>query len=201
MTTSTLAPIYPGVDGAFPGSALPSGTRIVAGYVGATDLPGPPDTPHIWTLHEWNSYEALDDTDLVRALPIYVHDFPGDPRQDAQNAVDAVTDLGWKPNLDRIIAWDAEQLIDPQYAQELYDNVYMIGRFLVMKYGPLSTTFQNPPAPGGTWLADYNFTFPPKVVPPNTVGVQWRAGNPWDRDVFGQFVWDRCGRGDRQLEP
>src|SRR5215469_6288160 len=158
MTTNPV--LYPGADSAAPGEPLPEGTKILAAYVGAPDLPGQPDARHVWTLPEWDLYfnpgSHLYGGPELRALPVYLHDYPGDPVADAANAADAMADLGWAMDRGRLIAWDAEMLVDPGYAQALADELDKRGARL-MKYGPGSTVFRNPAAPGGTWLADISY--------------------------------------------
>lgn len=192
-----------GADAAYPGNPLPAGTQILAAYVGATDLPGPPDTPHIWTRDEWNQYldpeSALYGGPDLRVLPIYVHDYPGDPAVLAQNAVDAVTDLGWAAGIGRLLVVDLETLVDPAYVSGLNQEVSLRG-FRLCKYGSYSTINQNSFVYGGTWGALW-VTRKPTILPPGTVGQQWHPGELWDLDVFSPFVYDNCGRGLRRSVP
>ena len=187
--------LYKGVDGAYPGTALPPGALIVAGYVGEEDLPGPPDTPHIWTTDEWNMYASLPS---VRLLPIYTHSYPGDPYVDADNAVDAVLELGWKPRIGRLIAIDLEILVDPPYVRSFGERLTYRG-FTGMPYGSAYYVDQNP-ALAGRWVAAYT-RYPPTVLPSGAMGIQWAAGTRWDSDLFSQFVYDNCGVGPRAQAP
>ena len=192
--------LYAGADASQPGNPLPPGTRIVAGYIGALDLPGQPDTPHIWTLDEWNLYldpaSQLYGGPELRALPIYVHDFPGIPETDAANAIDAVTDLGWSDRKSRIIAWDAEFLSDDAYAASLRRALHR-GGFRLMTYE--QTPLQDP-------STDFRWIFrilpaharPPRALPAGWDGWQWTFGARWDGDVFSAAVYDGCGRGPRR---
>lgn len=197
MTSTLIA----GADSDKPGQPLPSNALILAAYVAATDLPGQPDDVYTWTLANWNLY--LDpDSELyvpgLRPLPIFVHDYPGDPAILAQNAVDACSDLGWADNLGRLLVVDLETLVDPEYVSSLNHEIRARG-FRMMKYGSAGFVNQNPPVDGGTWMALLQ-NHEPTVLPAGTVGQQWRFGNVWDLDVFSRFVYENCGRGIRKVE-
>ena len=200
--------LYNAVDAAFPGHALPPLTDILMGYVGAKDLPGPPDTPHIWTKDEWNLYldpaSALYGGPQLRPLPIYTHDFAGDPAQDAENAVDAAVDLGWANTLGRLMLWDAEMLVDKLYTARLNVEVRVRG-FRLTKYGSLTTIEQDPPTDGGTIFAAWQKTKPQAIPPGLGVGWQWaspdQVGGFWDLSICSPFVYHNCGFGLRKPEP
>jgi hypothetical protein len=188
--------LYHGADASEPEIALPNGYRIVAGYIGALDLPGPPDTPHIWTVQEWNRF--LDQAGNVRALPIYTHDYPGNPSQDAQNADDAATDLGWDPdNGSRIMAWDSEFLSDNTYCAGLKRALNVRGwRLMTYERTPLQD-----PATDLRWIFNIQapFTKPPSKLPAGADGLQWSFAGKWDLDIFSQTVFDGCGIGPRHV--
>lgn len=188
-------PLYNGADAAFPGEPLPPGTQLLSAYVGLPGV-GRPDTPHVWTADEWNGY--IRSTPNLRVLPIYVHDYDnGDPIGDADNAVQAVLNLGWAPNMPgtsrRIIFLDYEILVDPDYVAAMERRVYDRG-FRPVPYGSSYFVRQNP-APYGYWDANYTFHRPTQL-PPGSVGVQYEPGT-WDLSVFGQLAWDGAGRGLR----
>lgn len=200
--------LYNGVDASTPGAPLPKGTTLLFGYIGAKDLSGQPDTPHIWTLTDWNRYLSPEG-DLyagpnVRPVPIYVHDYPGDPIADADNACDAMADLGWAMDLGRLLYWDAELLIDAQYTDALTVQCMKRGARLG-KYGSLSTIEHDPPVPGGTWFAAYQDQKPDAV--PANLGVAWQWASPtqvggaWDLTIATSFVYANAGRGIRRIEP
>lgn len=200
--------LYNGVDASTPGAPLPKGTSLLFGYVGAKDLTGRPDTPHIWTLDDWNQYLSPTGTHFagpwVRAVPIYVHDYPGDPKADANNACDAMADLGWAMNKGRLLYWDAETLIDPWYTEALAIECLNRGVRLG-KYGSISTIELDPPVPGGTWFAEYQTTRPTAI--PANLGVAWQWASPaqvggaWDRTVATSWVYANAGRGPRRVAP
>lgn len=194
-----MTTLYNGADTAAPGHPLPAGTKILCGYIGAHDLPGQPDALHVWTRAEWNQYldagSPLYGGPELRSLPIFVHDFPGDPVQLANNACDAAVDLGWAHRLGRLIAVDLETLVDAAYVSGLNKQIRARG-FRCMKYGSPSTINQNPATDGGTWMA-LLLAHRPSVLPPDTVGDQWRFGTEWDLSVFDKFVYDNCGVGPR----
>lgn len=199
---------YNAVDASHPGAHLPKGTSILFGYIGAMDLSGKPDTPHVWTLTDWNRYLSphgdLYAGPHVRPVPVYTHDYPGDPARDAQNAVDAMADLGWYDNVGRLLFWDAEALIDPWYTDALAVECMRRGVRLG-KYGELSTIESDPPVPGGTWFAKWQDTKPTAI--PASLGVAWQwasptqAGGDWDLSICSPFVYANAGRGVRHIEP
>lgn len=197
-----------GVDASQPGARLPKGVSILFAYIGAKDLSGQPDTPHIWTVDDCNRYLSpsgdLYGGPQLRIVPIYVHDYPGDPVADAQNACDAMQDMGWAMDRGRLLYWDAETLVDPQYTDAL--AVQCMKRGVRMgKYGSLDTIEQDPPVPGGTWFAKYQDQ-KPLVIPAN-LGVAWQWASPtqvggdWDLSICQSFVYANAGRGIRRLEP
>lgn len=195
--TSPIYPLHNGVDASRPGGPLPTGTEILAAYVGEPFEPGPPDTPHIWTAAEWNEYLTVDKD--LRVLPIYTHNFPGNATEDAKNAVDAVRALGWLPNLTgtsrRIIALDLELFEDPSYVSALGAGIEALG-FDWMPYNTNSTAFANPEGPVGHWVADLVMRAP-KSLGPGVAGVQYKFGTQWDYNVFSDRVYLGCGIGLR----
>lgn len=199
----TKAPaLYNGADSASPGQPLPAGTKILAAYVGAPDLPGQPDALHVWSIDEWNLYldpgSKLYGGPELRPCPIYLHDYRGNAAEDAANAIDAVMDLGWTDQKLRIIADDLETLVDPVYVSQLNQEYRMRG-FRMMKYGSSGFVNQNPPTDGGTWMALLTNRKPTTLPAGIAVGQQWHFGQPWDLNVFSQFVYDNCGRGPRKV--
>lgn len=194
---TTAPPLYTGADAAWPGPALPAGTAILAAYVGETFLPGAPDTPHIWTAAEWNDYIRVHPG--LRVLPIYTHNYPGDPAACAANAVNAVRALGWAPDMPgsqrRIIALDLEVLEDATYVAALEAEIGKHG-FDAMPYGSNGTVKANPEGLVGWWVADLVMTAP-RWLGPGVAGVQYRWGAQWDYNVFSQRVYDGCGVGPR----
>ena len=197
MSTPAAPPLYPGIDASTPGPLPPGPISIIAGYVGDDSLPGPPDTPHIWTTAEWN--ETLDATHgTARLLPIYTHNYPGDPKADAANAVSAVRAKGWAAGMTgdqrRIIALDLEIFVDRSYVAALETYIWDAG-FAAMPYGSNYYVLQNPPGVGW-WVADL-VARPPRYLGQGVQGVQWQFGTVWDRNVFSQRVLDGCGIGPR----
>lgn len=183
---------YNGADGAYPGAPLPAGTSILAGYVGELGQAGAPDTPHIWVKDEWNEY--LLRTPDLRPLPIYTHNYPGDPRECAQNAADAVRELGWRHRIGRLIVADLEELVDADYQNGLSAAIDAAG-FTMLPYQPLWAS-QSVGWTGPVWAPMLTRHRPRELSGP-LVGIQWRWGQDWDYDVFARSVYDRCGRGPR----
>lgn len=192
--------LYQGADGIKPGIPLPAGTKILCVYVGAFDLPDPPDAVHVWSVEECNLY--LDpDSPLyggpdLRVLPLFVHDFGADPAKVAANAADALLDMGWSDKLGRLIYLDVETLVDPVFVNGVDSELGRRG-FRLGKYGSAGYINRNPPVAGGTWMALLQRRRP-TILPPGTVGQQWAFGPQWDFDVFSQFVYDNCGQGLRR---
>jgi hypothetical protein len=136
----------------------------------------------------------------LRSLPIFVHDFPGDPVQLANNACDAAIDLGWTDKHGRLIAIDLETLVAPDYVHGLDTQITARG-FKMMKYGSAAYINQNPPTRGGTWIALLTAHRPAQLPLGEAVGQQWRFGPVWDLNVFDSFVYDNCGQEPRQARP
>lgn len=197
------AVLYPGVDGVSPGAPLPAGTKILVVYIGARDLPDPPDALHVWTIAECNLYldpaSSLYGGPDLRILPVFVHDFASPAGLVAANMADAALDMGWAPRIGRIIYLDLETLVQPVFVAAVGAELARLG-FVLGKYGSSGYVNQNPPVPGGTWMALLQ-SRQPRALPPGTVGQQWRFGSPWDSDMFSQFVYDNCGRGMRRSRP
>jgi hypothetical protein len=190
--------LHPGVDAAYPGAPLPLGTQVLAAYIGEPGAGGP-DTPHIWTADEWNSYYERDPK--LKFLPIYTHDYAdGNPGADARNAVDAARALGWAPDMPgaqrRIILIDCETFVDPGYFSEVQAGVNA-GGFRPALYGSASFVVQNP-CPTGYVPADWNYAHQPTALPRGWLGIQWRAGTQWDLDVYGEEAYAACGVGPRR---
>lgn len=198
--------LYNGVDTVNPTKPLPKGTNLLFGYVGSVDLSGKPDTPHIWTLDDWNRYMSPDGEHYggpnLRAVPVYVHDYPGDPVADAQNAVDACADLGWRLDAGRLIYWDAELLVDARYCDALSWEISKRG-MRMGKYGSVSAIENDPPTPGGTWFAQWQDNKPTAI--PSSLGVAWQWASPaqvpgpWDHTVASHFVYANAGREIRHI--
>lgn len=184
--------LHNGVSAAYPGAPLPAGTDILTPYIGVPGTPGAPDTPHCWTADECNAY--LVATPELRFLPVYVHNFPGDPVADAGNAANAALALGWKSNDGRLIALDLETFVDVQYVTDFAANLRQLG-FATMPYGSAAYVEQNPGC-AGRWLALLTSS-PPRNLPAGAVGQQWRFGQDWDYSVFSEGVYDGCGYGPR----
>jgi hypothetical protein len=202
--------LYPGVDASRePGTPLPFGTRILCGYIGALDLAGRPDTPHIWTRDEWNAYADPDsplvapqDKPFLRLLPIFTRDFAGNPDNDANNAADAAIDLGWSHDGSRVILRDAEFFRDDSYSAAFRARLNLRG----FKDGTYEQTPTQDPSAQFRWIFDL-VPRQPKALPPGWDGWQWAFPNTpggvpgWDRSVFSQRMYDYCGQGPRKVNP
>lgn len=195
--------LHAGADSATPGKPLPPGTTILAAYVGAPDLPARPDAKHVWTPDEWNLYldpaSPLYGGPELRALPIFVHDFAGDPIAIADNAADALLDLGWGTGIGRLVYLDLETLVNALLVDGVERRLHHRG-FVLGKYGSQGTINRNPPVPGGTWMAT-DSKVPPLALPEDRVGDQWLFGPVWDLTGFSKFVYAGCGQGPRRARP
>jgi len=193
------ATLYKGADAAFPGAPLPAGTSVLAAYIG---IPGKgtasPDTPHIWSRADWNSY--IGKQPEIRLIPMYVHSYDdGDPQADAANAVDAAEELGWQRGYAgderRIIVIDAETLTDHAYFLTMGEAIEAAGYQPVM-YGSASTLGALPKFKG-YFVANYNYSHAPTALAEGILGIQWKPGGPWDLSVFSQAMYDGAGVGPR----
>jgi hypothetical protein len=189
--------LHVGVDAAFPGAPLPPGTEVLAAYVGKPGA-GAPDTPHVWTAADWNTYVFKHKT--LRLLPIYVHNYAdGNPEADAANAVAAVKALGWSPHKPgtetRIIIVDCETFVDPAYFSAVQAGIVK-GGYKPVLYGSAAFVTKNPCA-NGYWIADYNYSHAPTALPSNWLGLQWKSGSPWDSNVFSDELMAGTGVGLR----
>lgn len=192
-----------GADTDRPGKHLPPGTTILFVYVGDPRLPGAPDARHIWTRAEINEYldpaSPLYGGPDLRVVPIFVHDFPGDPVAIADNIADALIDLGWSDKLGRLVYLDLETLIAPAYVAQVSAQLARRG-FTMGKYGSQGTINSNPPVPGGTWMATDSKAIP-LVLPPDRIADQWLFGGDWDLTGADEFVWLNAGVGLRKARP
>jgi hypothetical protein len=196
----TAPKLYKGADAALPGKPLPAGTQILCAYVGIPHEPTSPDAYHLWAGAEWNEY--IEKQPDLRLLPIYVHNYAdGHPTQDGQNAVAAVSELGWSANLPapnrRFIVVDMETMIDPAYFYEMCQAIYD-GGFRAVPYGSASTIRHNRPF-AGYFVADYNFTRQPTTLPAGDLGLQWHNGTDWDNSIFSEELYQGCGTGLRRV--
>jgi|SRR5215469_9226375 len=182
--------LYNGADASRPDVAtLPSGTQIICGYVGG-------DTPHVWTLDEWNEFLEVDSA--VRFLPIYVDSNASfnSGTDLAKAAVNAVKERGWAPFQAnrRVIVIDCEENTNYEYYSEASDAIWTAG-FVMVQYrssGSVGNDQQSPP--DLTWVA---VPGQPKPKAQIWAGYQYHWGKEWDLDTFTQYVYDGCGRGLR----
>src|SRR6266704_1413268 len=111
--------LYQMFDAAFPPATPFPGCHAVAGYIGG-------NTPHVWTLPEWQRFGQL------RQLPILVAGFTaafGGPEEQACKAVQAALDLGWRPHLEhrRAIVLDMETSDDPAFVTAFAGKLHLDG--------------------------------------------------------------------------
>jgi hypothetical protein len=173
------------------------GCAAVAGYIGG-------DTPHVWTLEEWNQ---ASNNGALRQLPIWVASWAihESPFTQGRQAVNAAVALGWHPHHEerRVIALDLETAVHPEFVSDFAREVHLAG-FGVWVYGSESTVFGNP-AEQGYWVAAYPGPGPVLDFPEgHAVAHQYAAEVPWlagavDLSVISEHALQYLGRGPRRL--
>ncbi len=170
-------------DAAFPPNNPPP-WDVVAGYAGG-------DTPHVWTLAEWNSQPAR------YRIPIFTRSNPSthNPTTDAAAMLAKLANIGAPKGC--LTALDFETAINGPYVTA-YDKALIAGGYRVMIYGSQSYVLQNPKPSGGYWVAKYDAV---KSLP-NIAGVVAKQyandtmlGQPWDGNVISDqpILWDTTG--------
>lgn len=129
--------LYRMYDAAYPPLSPPR-WEVAAGYIGG-------NTPHVWTRSEWAAQLA------PYRLPIWVRSDGGDPQRDADSAVTMLEVLGAPKGC--AVALDLETRVDAAFVST-FNNIVVADGYKVLKYGSLSTIFQNPHT-YGTWVADW----------------------------------------------
>lgn len=187
--------LYHAFDASNPPSRPYPGVHAAAGYVGG-------DTPHVWTLKEWN--RATNDGGL-RSLPIWVNtDFSKDPVDMAIQAMRAVHALGWyqlHPQAGhRIIALDTETSHDATWIRRFAHTTFNGYGYLTLDYRSLDAHLA---APSGKleWIAHYDV--PPGPYTGDQCMYQYKAEVPWDGtrvdlNVMDDKVYSLLGRGPRK---
>lgn len=168
-------------------SVLPSGTKIVAGYLGKAGA-----TPHVWTRTQWNMFNGL------KKLPIWTPDLSRD-----LNSVDAQADaesILWRCYTLGIpqgspIAIDLETKVFPSYCTALSSYVRYFG-YRVWLYGSASTVFRNPVNKNSQngankyWVAEYHE--PRKAYMydhPDVAATQWTDGPEVDQSTVKEWEY------------
>src|SRR5215469_17737441 len=181
--------LYKCFDAAFPPQSAPPGAQAVLGYIGR-----PGQTPHVWTLAEWQRFGHL------RQYPAWVPDFGNDPDREAVEAVLAALNLGWAPHQQypRAIVCDAETTQNPDWYARWAARIDSEG-FTSVEYGSLSTIDGNHAK--DEWVASWDGL---AVLPAwqDADAKQYQAGAAWegvrvDLSVIDQWLWDRGGQGPR----
>lgn len=159
--------------------AHPPAWEAVAAYIGG-------NTPHVWTIAEWNAQPAR------WRLPIYVRSNPGShsPHVDAALAVAWLLAHGVPHG--SAVALDLETAVAPSYVRAFDADLKAVG-YVTLTYGSLSTVFGNPKTSGGYWVAHYTGK---DHMEPRAVATQWASdrqlGKPWDASTVADSVplWD-----------
>src|SRR5215469_9895656 len=165
-------------DAAFPPQTASPGAQAVLGYLGRAG-----QTPHVWTLAEWQRFAHL------RQFPAWVPDFGNDPDHEAVAATIAMLDHGWAPGQPdtRAIVCDLETQVRPDWYQKWADRIGSEG-FVSVAYGSLSTILQN--AAAHLWVAVWDGD--PVIEPGQTINAhQYDSLPAVDLSVIDQWLWDR----------
>jgi hypothetical protein len=165
-------------DAAYPPPSPPK-WEAVAAYIGG-------NTPHVWTIAEWNAQPAR------WRLPIYVRSNPGSHSPHA----DAALAVAWLVlhNVPRgsAVALDLETAVNGPYVRAFDADLKAAG-YVTLAYGSLSTIFRNPKTSGGYWVAHYTGS---DHMEPGSVATQWaddkQLKKPWDANTVADSVplWD-----------
>lgn len=165
------------VDAAYPNPQMPK-VQVLAAYMGG-------DTPHVWTLSEWNAQSE------ARRLPIWVRSNPGqvNVQNDIVQIMNWINDYQFPKGV--TIALDLETAVDANYVSAVDKAVVQSGR-LLMKYGSHDYIYQNPPTSGGVWVSD------PTGTPHLNSGsnaTQYLFANSYDLSLISDTVplWDLNG--------
>lgn len=170
-------------DASTPPAVPPAGFDAAAGYLGG-------DTPHIWTVAEWQRLDRL------AKLPVWVRSVPGrhpvaQAHADAFAALQRLYEITAPRGI--TVALDLEEAIDATYVQS-FGNVMHWAGFYVWPYGSLDFIFRNPPL-DGYWVADFTGQ-PHFAAGANVRATQWAenvpaAGGTIDRSVVKWWSWRR----------
>lgn len=160
--------------------ANPPAWEVVAGYIGG-------DTPHVWTLAEWNSQPAR------WRLPIWTRSNPAGASEgtsEGQAAVAKVKALGMPAGC--AIALDLETAVAAAYVTA-FDAAVVAGGYKTIEYGSASYVFQNPKTSDGYWDALWNQT---AQLSSGADATQFagdtQLGEPWDASLVSDslVLWD-----------
>ena len=186
------------ISHAFDASTPPTrpfpGCQAAFGYIGG-------DTPHAWTVDEWNMATANGE---LRAMPIWVA-VPGMPAdQQAHEAAKAAVGFGWKAHamIRRAIAFDSEALEDSAIIRA-FAHVLRLEGFEPVDYRSAEAMFADP---SGCleWVAHWNVN--PGPFTRYQVAFQYAHDLPWagtlcDLSAFSDELWPMLGRGLRRYVP
>jgi hypothetical protein len=185
-------PLHHGIDASVaPKSPYPN-TDFVAGYIGG-------NTPHVWTLDEWNTANGAG---KLRSLPIWVGYLEDDPLGHAVDAAKKAMSLGWKAYLHRYIALDKETQEDRKWVLTFAAKLTNLG-FLTIEYRSLDPILQDPTPPAiDNWVADW-IRHPDLSLVPREEMMQYDHDIPFgntvvDLDVATDTAFNNMGRGLRR---
>jgi hypothetical protein len=165
-----------GYDAAYPVANAPK-DDVVFGYLGG-------DTPHAWSLADWNSQPAR------YRIPIWTRDNPGgyNGASEARAALAKLDSLGAPRGI--LVALDYELAQDATYLEQFDGFMVSVGNKVAV-YGSKSTLFNNPKPSGGYWPAD--ITDHPHLYPGSLL-TQYEFAGDWDDDTVSSallpILWD-----------
>jgi len=171
MSQNTLG----GYDAAWAPGSPPNGDQVVMGYGGG-------DTPHVWSLADWNSQPARF------RLPIWTRDNPAgrDGAAEARAFLAYLDSVGAPRGILTVL--DYETAVDAVFVAS-FDGVMVAAGDKVALYGSKSTLFQNPKPSGGYFPAD--LTGSPHLYA-GTLLTQYAFEQAWDDDTISAaaVLWD-----------
>ena len=165
-------------DAANPPRTSPKGYQAAAGYIGG-------DTPHVWTVEEWERLGRLP------KLPIYVRSNDGtDPHEDAFQTLKRLYQIGCPPG--SRIALDMETRVNANYVATFYRRVRFFG-YRLWVYGSAVSVFRNP-ACNGYWVADFADRGPFMYKDKRVRATQYQPGSTFDSSTLRRFQLHRMWR-------
>lgn len=171
MSQNTLG----GYDAAWAPGSPPNGDQVVMGYGGG-------DTPHVWSLTDWNGQPARF------RIPIWTRSNPAgrDGAAEAHAFLAYLDSVGAPRGILTVL--DYETAVDGAFVTS-FDGVMVAAGDTVALYGSKSTLFQNPRPSGGYFPADLTGT--PHLYP-GTLLTQWAFEQAWDDDTISAaaVLWD-----------
>jgi len=181
-------------DASKPPSIVYPGSIAVGGYLGG-------NTPHAWTVQEWNNASG---NGRLRMLPIWVGYLESDPIGHAKQAAATAINLGWKAfaHNRRYIGLDKETQTDVVWQSAFAAQLSLEG-FSCIDYRSLSAIVSDPtPSNADNWVADWdvppNFNEAPRIEAIQFAANISFASTEVDLSVISKRMFEHLGRGPRK---